>query len=92
MVAIDQRGYNKSDKPKGVESYAMPLLVSDVAAVISHLGEERAIVCGHDWGGAVAWSLAMMRPELVEKLIILNLPHPAALARELVFLLRPPDA
>lgn len=83
VVAIDQRGYNLSDKPSGVENYAMPLLAGDVAAVIAHLGEERAIVCGHDWGGAVAWTLAMARPELVERLIILNLPHPAALAREL---------
>ncbi len=83
VVAIDQRGYNRSDKPKGVASYAMPLLAADVAAVIAHEGREKAIVCGHDWGGAVAWLLAMTRPELVEKLIILNLPHPTALAREL---------
>ena len=82
-VAIDQRGYNLSDKPKGVENYAMRLLAEDVAAVIKHLGRENAIVVGHDWGGAVAWSLALSRPEIVEKLIILNLPHPRGLAREL---------
>jgi pimeloyl-ACP methyl ester carboxylesterase len=83
VVAIDQRGYNLSDKPKGVENYDMQLLVGDVAAVIKHLGRERAIIVGHDWGGAVAWTLAMTRPQMVEKLIILNLPHPRGLRREL---------
>lgn len=83
-VAIDQRGYNLSDKPVGVANYDMTLLVNDVAAVIHALGRERAIVVGHDWGGAVAWSVAMSRPEVVEQLIILNLPHLRALRRELV--------
>lgn len=82
-VAIDQRGYNLSDKPKGAENYDLRLLVEDVAAVIRHLGREKAIIVGHDWGGAVAWVLAMQKPELVEKLIILNLPHPRGLRREL---------
>lgn len=83
VVALDLRGYNLSDKPQGVESYAMPLLVGDVAAVIHHLGREKAIVVGHDWGGAIAWSLALLHPEMLEKLVILNLPHPNGLAREL---------
>jgi len=83
VVAIDQRGYNKSDKPAGVESYSAPLLVGDVIAVIKHLGRAKAIVVGHDWGGVVAWSLAMEAPQLVEKLVILNLPHPRGLVREL---------
>jgi epoxide hydrolase 4 len=83
VVAIDQRGYNLSDKPAGEGRYAMPFLVGDVAAVIRSLGREKAIVVGHDWGGAVAWALAMSRPELVEKLVILNLPHPRNLRREL---------
>jgi pimeloyl-ACP methyl ester carboxylesterase len=82
-VAIDQRGYNLSDKPSGVEQYDMKLLVDDVAAVIRAVGRERGIVVGHDWGGAVAWAVAMMRPEVVEKLIILNLPHMRGLRREL---------
>ena len=51
VVAIDTRGYNKSDKPEGVASHAMPLLVGDVAAVIRHLGRDKAIIVGHDWGG-----------------------------------------
>lgn len=84
VVAIDQRGYNLSDKPKGVENYDMSLLVGDVVAVIRHLKRDRAIICGHDWGGVVAWSFAMMKPDMIEKLIILNLPHPRGIARELV--------
>ncbi len=83
VVALDQRGYNRSDQPKGVEDYAMDKLTGDVLAVIHHFQQERAIVVGHDWGGAVAWSLAMSHPEAVERLIILNLPHPQGLRREL---------
>lgn len=83
VAAIDLRGYNLSDKPKGVENYDMAVLVGDVAAVIRHLGREKAVVVGHDWGGAVAWTFAMRRPEMTEKLIILNLPHPRGLSREL---------
>lgn len=82
-AAMDLRGYNLSDKPSGVENYDMRLLVSDVAAVIRDAGEEKAIICGHDWGGMVSWQVAMHRPDLVEKLIILNLPHPNGLGREL---------
>jgi len=82
-VAIDQRGYNLSDKPKGVEHYDMAALVEDVAAVVRARGRERAIIVGHDWGGAVAWTFAMKRPEMTEKLIILNLPHPRGIGREL---------
>jgi pimeloyl-ACP methyl ester carboxylesterase len=83
VVAIDQRGYNLSDKPKGVENYDMRLLVGDVIAVIKHLGRDKAIIVGHDWGGAVSWTLAMYQPQFVEKLIILNLPHLRGLSREL---------
>jgi pimeloyl-ACP methyl ester carboxylesterase len=83
VVAVDLRGYNLSDKPKGVESYDMSLLVSDVAGVIRHLGRDKAIIVGHDWGGAIAWVFAMSLPQMTEKLIILNLPHPSGLRREL---------
>jgi epoxide hydrolase 4 len=82
-VAIDQRGYNLSDKPKGVENYAMKLLVGDVAAVVKSLGRDKAIIVGHDWGGMVAWNFALTHPEMTDKLIILNLPHPRGLSREL---------
>jgi epoxide hydrolase 4 len=83
VVAIDQRGYNLSDRPAGVENYDMRLLVGDAIAVIKHLGQQKAVVVGHDWGGMVAWQLAMNAPEFVDRLIILNLPHPRGLAREL---------
>lgn len=83
VVALDQRGYNLSDKPKGVENYDVRLLVSDVIAVIKAQGRDKAIVVGHDWGGIVAWATAMNAPQVVEKLIILNLPHPRGLANEL---------
>ncbi|HEX2444951.1 MAG TPA: alpha/beta hydrolase [Vicinamibacterales bacterium] len=83
VAAMDLRGYNLSDQPTGEASYDMKLLVGDVAAVIRHLGESRAIVVGHDWGGAIAWLLALTRPDLVERLIILNLPHPRGIQREL---------
>ena len=83
VVAIDQRGYNLSDKPKGVENYDMRLLVGDVAAVVKHLKRDKAIIVGHDWGGIVAWTFAMTLPEMTDKLIILNLPHPRGLTREL---------
>lgn len=84
VAAMDLRGFNLSDKPKGVENYDMKLLVGDVISVIGDNGANSAIVVGHDWGGMISWYLAMARPEMVDKLIILNLPHPRALNRELV--------
>jgi pimeloyl-ACP methyl ester carboxylesterase len=83
VVAIDQRGYNWSDQPEGVESYAMERLVEDVNAVVKHFQREQAIIVGHDWGGMVAWQFAMRYPDTTSKLIILNLPHPNGLLREL---------
>jgi pimeloyl-ACP methyl ester carboxylesterase len=83
VVAMDQRGYNLSDKPKGVASYSMTHLVGDVVAVIHHLGEDKAILVGHDWGAAVCWQVAMNVPDAVERLVILSVPHPAGFGREL---------
>ena len=83
VIAIDQRGYNKSDQPQGIDNYTMPLLVSDVAAVIKDTGSKQATVVGHDWGGAVAWQVALNLPQITDKLIVLNLPHPNGLAREM---------
>ena len=83
VVAIDLRGYNLSDKPKGRENYDMSLLVGDVQAVVRHLDQEKAIIIGHDWGGAIAWQFAIHLPAMTERLIILNLPHPRGLTREL---------
>ena len=83
VVAMDLRGYNRSDKPKGLEPYAMPMLVSDVAAVIRDTGESKAVIVGHDWGGMVAWRFAMANPAMTDRLIVLTLPHPKGLSREL---------
>jgi pimeloyl-ACP methyl ester carboxylesterase len=77
VVALDLRGYNHSDKPSAQSAYAMDELVKDVKGVIEGLGYQTCILVGHDWGGAIAWSFAYQYPELVERLIILNSPHPA---------------
>ena len=83
VVAIDQRGFNQSDQPEGVENYKLEKLVEDVRSVIQHFKRQQAIVVGHDWGGMVAWQFAMSHPEMTERLVILNLPHPNGLRREL---------
>lgn len=77
VVALDLRGYNESDKPSELEAYSMTELMKDVEGVIKGLGYEDCILVGHDWGGAIAWNFAYYYPQMVEKLIILNLPHPA---------------
>jgi len=82
-AALDTRGYNLSDKPQGVAAYAMPNLIGDVAAVIAAEGEKNAIVVGHDWGAAIAWQTTFFRPDLVNKLVIMSVPHPAGMAREM---------
>jgi pimeloyl-ACP methyl ester carboxylesterase len=76
VVALDLRGYNHSDKPSAQSAYAMAELVKDVKGVIEGLGYQTCILVGHDWGGAIAWSFAYQYPELVERLIVLNSPHP----------------
>ncbi|MEO8112971.1 MAG: alpha/beta hydrolase [Phenylobacterium sp.] len=83
VAAVDLRGYNLSDKPQGVEAYAFDKLIGDVAAVIKAEGRTSAIVIGHDWGAAIAWRVAMDRPELVDRLVIMSVPHPVGFAREL---------
>jgi epoxide hydrolase 4 len=82
-VALDLRGYNLSDKPHGGENYLMGHLAGDVQAVIRHIGRDKAIIIGHDWGGAIAWQFATQLPALTERLIILDMPHPNGLSREL---------
>ncbi len=83
VLAPDMRGYNLSDKPPGIAAYRMQALLGDVIGLIAHAGAQRAAVAGHDWGGVIAWHLAMYYPQVVEKLIILNAPHPAAYRREM---------
>jgi pimeloyl-ACP methyl ester carboxylesterase len=80
VVAVDLRGYNDSDKPQAQSAYVMSEFVEDVKGVIAGLGYESCILVGHDWGGAIAWSFAYAYPELVSRLIVMNLPHPAKFA------------
>lgn len=82
VVTPDLRGYHLSPKPSGINAYQMENIVDDVAALIDRLGGAPCIVVGHDWGGFAAWYLAMMRPGLLRKLVILNVPHPVPLSRE----------
>jgi pimeloyl-ACP methyl ester carboxylesterase len=83
VVAYDQRGYNRSDKPRGVSAYTSDELTADIMRIIRALGYETAVIVGHDWGGAIAWSFAMHYPEATERLIVMNAPHPKAMQREL---------
>jgi pimeloyl-ACP methyl ester carboxylesterase len=83
VAALDLRGYNLSDKPTGVDQYGFGYLTADVAAVIHDLGRTQATIVGHDWGGAIAWMFAILHPEMSERLIVLQTPHPRGLLREL---------
>lgn len=80
-LAFDQRGYAVHARPEAVDAYRMEHLVGDVLAVLDHAGLDRAHVVGHDWGGAVAWAVAMRHPDRVATLTALSTPHPIALAR-----------
>ncbi len=83
VVALDMRGYNDSEKPASRGAYRVRDLVADVAGVITTLGRGKATLVGHDWGGAVAWATANSRPELLDRLVVMNLPHPALFAQGL---------
>ncbi len=83
VVAPDLRGYNLSEKPRARRTYRIEVVADDVLALIRHFGETSAAVVGHDWGGGIAWYVAMRHPSAVRRLAILNAPHPAAFAREL---------
>ena len=82
VVAPNLRGYPPSDAPDSVEAYAMPRLLGDLHGLLDHLGRERCILVGNDWGGYVGWVFASAYPGRVERLIILNAPHPAIFLRE----------
>jgi pimeloyl-ACP methyl ester carboxylesterase len=82
-VAPDLRGYNLSDKPEAVEAYRVPAIVEDVRALAVKLKARKFILVGHDWGGVIAWAFAAAHPEMLDKLIIVNAPHPTVFAREL---------
>ena len=81
VVVPDQRGYNLSSKPRGSASYAIPLLTSDVISIADQLRTEKFFLAGHDWGAAVAWSAAILHPQRISRLAILNVPHPSVMFR-----------
>ncbi|MEQ8302029.1 MAG: alpha/beta hydrolase [Cyclobacteriaceae bacterium] len=83
VVAIDLRGYNLSDKPEGVDAYRMQTLTSDLIAVIDHFKALKAILIANDWGGAIAWNVALYNPDRVDKLIACNIPFPANIGKYL---------
>ena len=83
VVAPDQRGYNLSDKPQGVQHYQIDRLTEDIGALIRALGRERAVLVAHDWGGVVAWRFAIDYPEAVDRLVVMNAPHPVTFVRAL---------
>jgi len=82
-VAPNLRGYERSSAPVDVEAYRAKYLAADIAALIGQLGAPVDLLVAHDWGGAVAWNLAALRPELMRRLLIINSPHPATFLREL---------
>ena len=82
VVAPNLRGYPPSDAPDSVEAYAMPRLLGDLHGLLDHLGRERCILVGNDWGGYVGWVFASAYPSRVHRLIVLNAPHPALFLRE----------
>lgn len=77
----DQRGYNLSDKPTGTDAYRLDTLVADVIGLIDAAGRQKAVIVGHDWGAAVAWWTAVSHPERVERLVVMNVPHPIVMKK-----------
>jgi pimeloyl-ACP methyl ester carboxylesterase len=78
VIAPDQRGYNASEKPPGIDAYRIELLLDDVLGLIQALGYEQVYLAGHDWGGGLAWYLVLEHPERFRKLVMFNAPHPLA--------------
>jgi len=83
VIAPDQRGFARSSKPEGVENYTPDKPVGDLLALASHFGKDRFVLVGHDWGGAIAWMAALQHPDRVEKLVIVNAPHPFVFQKSL---------
>ena len=75
-IALDQRGFAASDKPRGVKAYRTERIVEDLIALADALGIGRFTLVGHDWGGAASWLAALRHPDRVARLVIVNAPHP----------------
>lgn len=81
VVVPDLRGYGQTDRPLSIADYRMSLLTADIEGLIKGLGYANAHIVGHDWGGAIAWKMALDHPEVVGRLVVLNCPHPVMFAR-----------
>lgn len=84
VLVPDQRGYNLSDKPRSVSAYTLDKLALDIVGLIDESGMGKAHVVGHDWGGAVAWWLGIHHADRIERLALLNIPHPLVMRRTLL--------
>ena len=82
-VAPDMRGYNLSSKPAEVDQYQVKYMVEDLRALAEKLGYKKFTLVAHDWGGAIAWAFAIAHPDYLDKLVIINAPHPGVFQREL---------
>jgi pimeloyl-ACP methyl ester carboxylesterase len=82
-VAPDMRGYNLSSRPAEVSAYKPKHLVEDLRLLLDHLNTDRCVMVAHDWGGAIAWNFAVQHPNRLERLVIVNAPHPVTFSREL---------
>jgi pimeloyl-ACP methyl ester carboxylesterase len=74
-VAPDQRGYGQTDRPEPIEAYDILRLAGDIVGLVQALGEEQAVIAGHDWGAPVAWHCALLRPDLFRAVILLSVPY-----------------
>lgn len=83
LIIPDQRGYNLSDKPAGIEAYQLIHTAADVVNVINTTGQQTVSLVGHDWGGIVAWWVAMHHPDRIKNLSVLNSPHPYVMSQTL---------
>lgn len=83
VIAPDLRGYGDTEKPPKVSDYQIGTIAADIASVIKALGYEKAHIVGHDWGGAVAWNMAIEYPQIVDHVAVLNCPHPSIFAKAL---------
>jgi pimeloyl-ACP methyl ester carboxylesterase len=82
-VAVDMRGYNLSSKPQGIRPYRVSEVAKDIVALADHLGAMKFSLVGHDWGGVIAWHIATAYPARIDKLVVINAPHPEIMKREL---------
>lgn len=81
VIVPDQRGYNLSEKPRGIKAYRLEALGKDILGLIDFLGHEKVHLVGHDWGAAVAWNFAQWYSDRLDRLVIMNVPHPAVMSR-----------